>query len=192
MWVSPDGQMGNSESRPSQRSARDASLRRNCPDQQKAVQRTAAWLNPALEWPGRSPPCRWRTAAPGFGLCSDGGVHSHLSHLAGLLAWAAGRASQDGLPSRQINRGPDTPPQSAIPFIARSRKRSRRLVSVASATLCAATGHWIAITAGTDRKGLSVAQPKRPIAAIWVKASQSNRPMPAVSMTNSLSGAFQQ
>lgn len=25
-----------------------------------------------------------------LGLCSDGGVHSHLDHLGGLLRWAAG------------------------------------------------------------------------------------------------------
>ncbi|MGL6133843.1 MAG: 2,3-bisphosphoglycerate-independent phosphoglycerate mutase, partial [Prochlorococcaceae cyanobacterium] len=30
-----------------------------------------------------------------LGLCSDGGVHSHIDHLGGLLRWAAGRGLSD-------------------------------------------------------------------------------------------------
>ena len=51
-----------------------------------------------------------------IGLCSDGGVHSHVDHLGGLLQWAAGR----GLSSvciHVITDGRDTPTQSAPGFI---------------------------------------------------------------------------
>jgi 2,3-bisphosphoglycerate-independent phosphoglycerate mutase len=47
-----------------------------------------------------------------LGLCSEGGVHSHLDHLAGLLRWAA----QRGLTQvcvHVITDGRDTPPTSA-------------------------------------------------------------------------------
>ena len=47
-----------------------------------------------------------------LGLCSDGGVHSHLDHLGGLLRWAAAR----GLTKvcvHVITDGRDTPPTSA-------------------------------------------------------------------------------
>ncbi len=53
-----------------------------------------------------------------LGLCSDGGVHSHVDHLGGLLRWAAGR----GLSSvcvHVITDGRDTAPNSAPAFIAR-------------------------------------------------------------------------
>ena len=30
-----------------------------------------------------------------IGLCSDGGVHSHVEHLGGLLRWAAGRGLRE-------------------------------------------------------------------------------------------------
>ena len=55
-----------------------------------------------------------------IGLCSDGGVHSHVDHLGGLLRWAA---------SRQLSRvcihvitdGRDTPPTSAPLFLVQVR-----------------------------------------------------------------------
>ena len=53
-----------------------------------------------------------------IGLCSDGGVHSHIDHLGGLLRWAAGR----GLPQVRIHAitdGRDTAPNSALPFLQR-------------------------------------------------------------------------
>jgi 2,3-bisphosphoglycerate-independent phosphoglycerate mutase len=52
-----------------------------------------------------------------IGLCSDGGVHSHIDHLGGLLQWAAAR----GLRSvciHVITDGRDTAPSSAQAFIA--------------------------------------------------------------------------
>ncbi|NDD45200.1 MAG: 2,3-bisphosphoglycerate-independent phosphoglycerate mutase [Synechococcaceae bacterium WB9_4xC_028] len=51
-----------------------------------------------------------------LGLCSDGGVHSHVDHLCGLLRWAA----SEGLSKvaiHAITDGRDTPTQSAPQFI---------------------------------------------------------------------------
>jgi 2,3-bisphosphoglycerate-independent phosphoglycerate mutase len=50
------------------------------------------------------------------GLCSDGGVHSHIDHLGGLLRWAAGRGLQD-VCIHAVTDGRDTPPQSAVAFL---------------------------------------------------------------------------
>jgi 2,3-bisphosphoglycerate-independent phosphoglycerate mutase len=53
-----------------------------------------------------------------LGLCSDGGVHSHLEHLGGLLRWAAAR----GLPSvciHVVTDGRDTPPTSCPVYLQR-------------------------------------------------------------------------
>lgn len=47
-----------------------------------------------------------------LGLCSDGGVHSHLDHLGGLLRWAATRGLHK-VCVHVITDGRDTPPTSA-------------------------------------------------------------------------------
>ncbi len=47
-----------------------------------------------------------------LGLCSDGGVHSHLEHLGGLLRWAALRGLKQ-VCVHVITDGRDTPPTSA-------------------------------------------------------------------------------
>lgn len=51
-----------------------------------------------------------------LGLCSDGGVHSHVDHLCGLLHWAA----KEGIKTvaiHAITDGRDTPTQSAPAYI---------------------------------------------------------------------------
>ncbi len=53
-----------------------------------------------------------------IGLCSDGGVHSHLDHLGGLLRWAAGRGLRD-VCVHVITDGRDTAPQGAPAFLRR-------------------------------------------------------------------------
>lgn len=53
-----------------------------------------------------------------LGLCSDGGVHSHVDHLGGLLRWAAGRGLTD-VAVHVITDGRDTAPNSAPAFVAR-------------------------------------------------------------------------
>ena len=52
-----------------------------------------------------------------IGLCSDGGVHSHVEHLGGLLRWAQGRGLSD-VCIHVITDGRDTPTQSAPDFLA--------------------------------------------------------------------------
>ena len=52
-----------------------------------------------------------------IGLCSDGGVHSHVEHLAGLLRWAAGRGIQQ-VCLHVITDGRDTAPNCAEVFLA--------------------------------------------------------------------------
>jgi 2,3-bisphosphoglycerate-independent phosphoglycerate mutase len=47
-----------------------------------------------------------------LGLCSEGGVHSHLDHLGGLLRWAAQRGLRQ-VCVHVITDGRDTPPTSA-------------------------------------------------------------------------------
>ena len=52
-----------------------------------------------------------------IGLCSNGGVHSHVSHVGGLLKWAAERGLKD-VCIHVTTDGRDTPTQSAPGFIA--------------------------------------------------------------------------
>ena len=51
-----------------------------------------------------------------LGLCSDGGVHSHLDHLGGLLRWAAGRGLHK-VCIHVITDGRDTPPTSGPEYL---------------------------------------------------------------------------
>jgi 2,3-bisphosphoglycerate-independent phosphoglycerate mutase len=52
-----------------------------------------------------------------IGLCSNGGVHSHVNHVGGLLKWAAERGLKD-ICIHITTDGRDTPTQSAPGFIA--------------------------------------------------------------------------
>jgi 2,3-bisphosphoglycerate-independent phosphoglycerate mutase len=110
----PDGQMGNSEvghlTIGSGRIIRQELVRIS-----KAVKEGGLADNPALN------ALADRLLEEGgslhlVGLCSDGGVHSHISHLGGLLLWAAGRGLRD-VHIHAITDGRDTPPQSAIAFL---------------------------------------------------------------------------
>jgi 2,3-bisphosphoglycerate-independent phosphoglycerate mutase len=70
-----------------------------------------------------------------IGLCSDGGVHSHVDHLGGLLQWAAAR----GLPDvcvHVITDGRDTPPTSAPIYVARVEDLIQQAGVGRIATLC--------------------------------------------------------
>ena len=69
------------------------------------------------------------------GLCSDGGVHSHIDHLAGLLKWAAGRGLHD-VCVHVITDGRDTPPNSAADFVAKIEEMIREAGVGRIATLC--------------------------------------------------------
>ncbi len=50
------------------------------------------------------------------GLCSDGGVHSHIDHLLGLIKWAS-EAGIKNVAIHVITDGRDTPAKSAINYI---------------------------------------------------------------------------
>ena len=51
-----------------------------------------------------------------LGLCSDGGVHSHVEHLCGLIRWAK-QAGISRLAIHAITDGRDTPTQSALGYL---------------------------------------------------------------------------
>ena len=53
-----------------------------------------------------------------IGLCSDGGVHSHINHLCGLLDWASSKQLQK-VALHVITDGRDTPAKSAAEYIKR-------------------------------------------------------------------------
>ena len=50
------------------------------------------------------------------GLCSDGGVHSHIDHLLGLIKWA-GEAGIQKVAIHVITDGRDTPARSASKYL---------------------------------------------------------------------------
>jgi 2,3-bisphosphoglycerate-independent phosphoglycerate mutase len=58
-----------------------------------------------------------------MGLVSDGGVHSHERHVEGLLD-LAGRAGVKRLRIHAFTDGRDTPPRSALKFLARLEERA--------------------------------------------------------------------
>jgi 2,3-bisphosphoglycerate-independent phosphoglycerate mutase len=69
------------------------------------------------------------------GLCSDGGVHSHVDHLGGLLHWAAGRGLTD-VCIHVVTDGRDTPTQSAPGFVNRIEAQIREAGIGRIATIC--------------------------------------------------------
>ena len=61
-----------------------------------------------------------------LGLLSDGGVHSHIDHLLGLLAMAR-KMGVERVCVHAFLDGRDTPPQSASPFLERVEKACQEL-----------------------------------------------------------------
>ncbi len=70
-----------------------------------------------------------------IGLCSDGGVHSHVEHLGGLLRWAAGRGLTDVL-IHVITDGRDSAPHGGPGFLARIQNMIEEAGVGRIATLC--------------------------------------------------------
>ncbi|WP_254979291.1 2,3-bisphosphoglycerate-independent phosphoglycerate mutase [Cyanobium sp. ATX 6A2] len=70
-----------------------------------------------------------------LGLCSDGGVHSHIDHLGGLLRWAAGRGLSD-VCVHVITDGRDTAPNSAPRFLAQVEQQIEAAGVGRIATVC--------------------------------------------------------
>lgn len=62
-----------------------------------------------------------------LGLLSDGGVHSHIDHLLGLLAMAQ-KMGVEKVCVHAFLDGRDTPPQSAAPFLEQVEKACKELV----------------------------------------------------------------
>ena len=129
----PDGQMGNSEvghlTIGCGRIIRQELVRIG-----QAVRDGSIATNPSLNALGD------RLLASGgtlhlIGLCSDGGVHSHVDHIAGLLRWAAQRGLQD-VCLHVITDGRDTPRPAPSPFCSALRLRSPKPASAASPPVC--------------------------------------------------------
>ena len=70
-----------------------------------------------------------------LGLCSDGGVHSHVDHLCGLIQWAADSGLSD-LAVHAITDGRDTPTQSAPNYISQLETALSRCGVGQLASLC--------------------------------------------------------
>ena len=70
-----------------------------------------------------------------IGLCSDGGVHSHIDHLGGLLQWAKARGLKE-VCIHAITDGRDTPPQSADPFLSTIETQIEKAGIGRISTLC--------------------------------------------------------
>ena len=128
----PDGQMGNSEvghlTIGSGRIIRQELVRIG-----QAVRDGSLAANPALNQLADT------LLADGgrlhlIGLCSDGGVHSHLDHLGGLLHWAAGRGLRE-VCVHVITDGRDTAPQGAPLFLRRIEEQIREAGTGAITTM---------------------------------------------------------
>ena len=70
-----------------------------------------------------------------IGLCSDGGVHSHIDHLGGLLNWAAGRGLKT-VCVHVITDGRDTPTQSAPGYLITIEAQIRKAGVGSISTIC--------------------------------------------------------
>ena len=70
-----------------------------------------------------------------IGLCSDGGVHSHIDHLGGLLRWAAGRGLT-AIRIHAITDGRDTAPNSAPRFLNQIQEQIETAGVGSITTLC--------------------------------------------------------
>jgi 2,3-bisphosphoglycerate-independent phosphoglycerate mutase len=129
----PDDQMGNSEvghlTIGSGRIIRQELVRIS-----QAVRDGSLEANPALDALAE------RLLANGgslhlLGLCSDGGVHSHINHLGGMLRWAAGRGLGD-VCVHVITDGRDTAPNSAPRFLAELERQIEAAGVGRIVTLC--------------------------------------------------------
>ena len=129
----PDGQMGNSEvghlTIGSGRIIRQELVRIS-----QAVKDGSIAANPALNALADKLLANGQTLHL-IGLCSDGGVHSHINHLGGLLRWAAARGLQN-VCIHVITDGRDTAPSSAPGFVAQVLDQIEAAGVGRIATLC--------------------------------------------------------
>ena len=69
------------------------------------------------------------------GLCSDGGVHSHIDHLLGLIKWA----SEEGIKKVSIHvitDGRDTPAKSASKYLKKIEECTKKFKTGEIASIC--------------------------------------------------------
>jgi 2,3-bisphosphoglycerate-independent phosphoglycerate mutase len=120
----PDGQMGNSEvghmTIGSGRIIYQSLTRIS-----RAIKDGSLFENPVLK-EAMQLACKDGHALHFMGLLSDGGVHSHIDHLIGLLEMA----KKEGVKNVYLHMfldGRDTPPKSAGPYIEQIEKECRRI-----------------------------------------------------------------
>ncbi len=70
-----------------------------------------------------------------MGLCSDGGVHSHINHLLGLIDWAT-KAGIKKIAIHAFTDGRDTPAQSALSYLNILEKKLDESSVAELASLC--------------------------------------------------------
>ena len=74
------------------------------------------------------------------GLCSDGGVHSHIDHLLGLIKWAS-EVDIKKLAIHVITDGRDTPAKSALNYIRQIEECIKEFKTGEIASICGR--YWI-------------------------------------------------
>jgi len=74
------------------------------------------------------------------GLCSDGGVHSHINHLLGLIKWAS-EAGLKKVAIHVITDGRDTPAKSALSYLKRIDEYIKKYKVGEIASICGR--YWI-------------------------------------------------
>ena len=74
------------------------------------------------------------------GLCSDGGVHSHIDHLLGLIKWAS-EAGLKKVAIHVITDGRDTPAKSALSYLKRIDEYIKKYKVGEIASICGR--YWI-------------------------------------------------
>ncbi len=70
-----------------------------------------------------------------IGLCSDGGVHSHINHLIGLLEWAKDKGIKK-VAIHAFTDGRDTPAKSSLQYLKQINKKIESLGIGEVASLC--------------------------------------------------------
>ena len=105
------------------------------------------------------------------GLCSDGGVHSHIDHLLGLIKWA----SEEGIKKvaiHVITDGRDTPAKSAYKYIRQIEDCIKDFKVGEIASICGR--YWIIdrnlIWERTEKSFINLTDPNATNSPIWFRS----------------------